>query len=124
MIRTELHFRLPNSPGALASALTALDAERIRVLALSVERNGDARVLVDNLEHAYATLTARHMRVEKREAIVTAVAARSLATLLTSVAAAGVNIEYCYMSSMDQDGTVTAVLGVDDAVRAAATAGI
>src|SRR5579864_4686754 len=118
MIRTELHLRLPNSPGSIASALAALDAERVHVLALSVEHSGTTRLIVDNPEHAYATLTARHMRVEKRDAIVTTVAPQSLASLLASVSGAGINVEYAYMSSTGADGMAMAVLGVDDAMRA------
>ena len=123
-IRPELHFRLPNSPRALASVIAALDDERIRVLALSVEHRGDARLIVDNVERAFALLAQRHIRAEKHNAIVTTVAPRSVGTLLESVASAGVNVEYAYMSSADQDGMVAVVLGVDDAVGAAAKTGL
>src|SRR5262249_49605790 len=78
-VRSELHLRLPNSLGALASVIAALDDDRIRVLALCVERAGDARLLVDNPERAIAALTARHVRVETRDAIVTTVPPRSIA---------------------------------------------
>ena len=124
MIRTELHLRLPNSPGALASVMAALDDERIRVLACSVERGGDARLVVDNVERAHALLTDRHIRAEKRDVIVATVAPRSVGALLESVAAAGINVEYACMSSLDADGAVAVVLGVDDAMQAAAKAGI
>ena len=123
-VRPELHLRLANSPGALASVLAALDSERIRVLALSVERSGDTRLIVDNAEHAAATLAERHVRVEKRDAIVTSVPPRSASTLLASVASAGINIEYAYMSSLGADGMAALVLGVDDAMKAATRAGL
>ena len=123
-VRPELTFRLPNSPGALASVLAALDAEHIRVLALSVERSGDARLIVDQAEHAAATLAERHVRVEKRDAIVTSLPPRSASALLASVASAGINIEYAYMSTLDADGMAALVLGVEDAMRAATKAGL
>lgn len=124
MIRTELHLRLPNSPGSLARILTTLDAARIRVLALAVDPSGEARLVPDNPEPAFAALTAQHVRVAKRDVIVTTVPPRSMHALLASVAAAGVNVEYAYASSLDGDAMVALVIGVDDAMRAAAAAGL
>lgn len=123
-IRPELHFRLPNSPGSLAAVFHALDSERVRVYAMSVERGGDVRLVVDNPEHARAALETRHMKIALRDVIVTMVAPRSVGALLESVAGAGVNVEYAYMSSNGQESMVTVVLGMDDAMTAAAQAGL
>jgi hypothetical protein len=123
-LRPELHFRLPNSPGALASVLRDLDAERVRVYAMSIERSGDARLVVDNPERARTTLAARHIKVEMRDAIVTKASRQSVGALLASVAASGVNVEYAYMSSFEPDGMAAVILGVDDAMSAAAKAGL
>jgi hypothetical protein len=123
-VRPELLLRLPNSPGALASVLSALDTERIRVDAMSLERGGSARLIVDNPDLARSILTKRHLQVEIREAIVVMVSSRSVGTLLSSVAANGINVEYAYVSSPAPDGLVALVLGVDDAMRAAAKTGL
>ncbi len=123
-VRPELRFRLPNSPGALARVTRLLAAERVRVLALSLESSGLARLVVDNPLHAAGVLTREHVAVEQRNVIYTTVAARSIGSLLTSVASAGLNLDYAYASSLDADALVALVLGVEDAERASSAAGI
>lgn len=123
-VRPQLQFRLPNSPGSLARVLAVLAAEQVRVLALSLESSGLARLIVDNPSHAAAALARDHIAVEQRDVIHTMVAARSIDALLRSVAAAGVNVEYAYMSTVDAGGMAALVLGVENAQRASAAAGI
>src|SRR5438105_564982 len=115
MIRTELQFRLPNSPGALARVAALLAADQVRIIALSVESSGLARLVVDNVDRALAALGQHHVRVEQREVLCAVVALRSMASLLSSTADAGVNVEYAYASSAGADGAIALVLGVDDA---------
>ena len=127
-VRTELTFRLPNSPGALSRVLTALSGDHVSVTALALESTGRARVVADMPERAAGILDQLHVRAERRDVLVTAVAARSVAARLSSVADAGINIEYAYMSPVENaaggDTLITLVIGVEDAVRAAAAAGI
>ena len=75
-------------------------------------------------ERASAALTREHVQVERRAVIVTVVPGRSVGSLLASAASAGVNLDYAYASSLDGDHALTLVLGVDDAMRASAAAGL
>ena len=126
-IRTELSLRLPNSPGALARVCSALGDERVRVLALHLESTGVLRLIVDNPVRAAGTLRERrHDVVEKEVAVVVLSNAQgSLASVLSLVRDAGVNIEYAYgAASSESASTALVVLGVDDPMRAGAAAGI
>ena len=125
-IRTELNLRLPNSPGALAGICALLSNERVNIIALALEGMGQLRLVVDNHVHAAATLRDHHHQVTERDVIVvsTSNAPGSLAPTLRLVADAGVNVEYAYAGAPDGSATAAIVLGVDDAVRAAAAAGV
>jgi hypothetical protein len=125
-IRTELALRLPNSPGALAGVCRLLSDERVNIAALSVDPSGQLRLVVDNHVHAAATLRERHHQVTERDVIVLALSHEpgALGAALRLVASAGVNLEYVYGSAADQSSIATLVLGVDDAARAAAAAGV
>ena len=126
-IRTELTLRLPNSPGALAGVCRALADERVNIVALSVEPSGQLRLVVDNHVRASGVLRERHHQVTTREVLVAAVAngPGALAPVLAMVAGAGVNVEYAYGTAPDAGGSsASIVIGVEDAARAAAAAGI
>jgi hypothetical protein len=125
-IRTELNLRLPNSPGALAGVCRLLSDERVNVLAMTLEAGGQLRLVVDNHVHGGAVLRERHHQVAERDVIVLAVANApgALAPVLRLVADAGVNLEYAYGSGAEGTLTSAIVLGVDDAQRAAAAAGV
>jgi len=119
----ELSLRLPNSPGALAAVCRELAVERIQILALSLETGGTLRLIVDNHVRALGVLKARHHSLTSRDVVVASVTdAEMLAATLDLVAASGVNVEYSYLGA----GSVgpVAVLGVDNAQRAAAAAGV
>ena len=126
MIRTELSLRLGNSPGALVGVCRLLSDERVNVLAMELESSGHLRLVVDNHVHAAATLREHHHQVSERDVIVTTVpnAPGALAPALQLVADADVNIEYAYGGGSDGGPTAVIVLGVDDAQRAAAAAGV
>ena len=116
MIRTELTLRLPNSAGALAGVCQALAEEHVKVLALSLADSGQLRLLVDNHVHGAAVLRNRRHVVVEREVLV--VNASTSLTALQLIADADINLNYVY-------GAVSGmVLGVDDAMRASAAAGI
>src|SRR5258707_2871481 len=125
-IRTELSLRLPNSPGALAGVCRLLSDERVNILAMGLEAAGQLRMVVDNHVHGAAVLREHHHQVTERDVIVVALpnAPGSLAPALRLVADAGVNVEYAYGGGPEASPTAAVVLGVDDAPRAAAAAGI
>ena len=125
-IRTELNLRVPNSAGALAGVCRLLSNERVNILAMALEGSGHLRLVVDNHVHAAAVLREHHHQVAEREVIALNVpnAPGALAPSLRLVAEAGVNVEYAYGGSADASPTATIVLGVEDAMRAAAAAGV
>jgi hypothetical protein len=125
-IRTELNLRLPNSPGALGGVCRLLDAERVNILAMALDGAGQLRIVVDNHVHGSAVLREHHHQVTEREVVVCSLpnTAGALAGPLRLVTEAGVNVEYAYGGSAEGNATASVVLGVDDAMRASAAAGI
>jgi hypothetical protein len=126
MIRTELSLRLPNSPGALAGVCRLLSDERVNMLAMSLDTGGQLRMVVDNHVHAAGILREHHHQVAERDVIVTVVPNMpgALAPALRLVSEANVNVEYAYGGGSEGGPTASVVLGVDDAQRGAAAAGI
>ena len=125
-IRTELNLRLPNSPGALAAVCRALADERVNIVGLSVEPSGQLRLVVDNHVRAAGVLRERHHQVTEREVVLASVGGGpgALAPVLALVAGAGVNVEYAYGTAPDGGGGTAVVIGVENAARAAAAAGV
>jgi hypothetical protein len=126
MIRTELSLRLGNSPGALGAVCRLLSDERVNILAMSLEAGGQLRLVVDNHVHGGAVLREHHHQVAERDVIVTAVPNMpgALAPALKFVSDANVNVEYAYGGASEGGATAMIVLGVADAQRAAAAAGV
>jgi hypothetical protein len=126
MIRIELSLRLPNTPGALAGVCQLLSDERVNILAMTLEPTGQLRLVVDNHVHAAGVLREHHHQVTERDVIVTSVpnAPGALAPALRLVADANVNVEYAYSGAAETSAMASVVLGVDNAQRAAAAAGI
>jgi len=125
-IRTELNLRLPNSPGSLAGVCRLLADERVNIVAFELESGGQLRLVVDNHTHAVSVLRDRQYQVSERQVIFVAVAngPGALAPVLTIASEAGLNVEYAYASTAEGNATAGVVLGVDDAIRAAAAAGL
>ena len=125
-IRKELNLRLPNSPRALGGVCRLLDAERVNIQALSLDASGNLRIVVDNHVHGAAVLREHHHQVTEREVVVSTLpnTPGALAGPLRLVAEAGVNVEYAYGGCADASATASVVLGVDDAMRASAVAGL
>ena len=117
---------MPNSPGALAGVCRLLSAERVNVQAMGLESGGQLRLVVDNHVHAAAVLRDHHHQVSERSVIVTAVpnVPGALAPALTLISDASVNVEYAYGGGAEGSPTATIVLGVEDAERASAAAGV
>ena len=126
MIRTEISLRLGNSPGALAGVCRLLSDERVNILAMTLEAGGQLRLVVDNHVHGGAVLRDHHHHVTERDVIVTTVpnAAGALAPALRLIGDASVNIEYAYSGTADSGAMAAVVIGVEDAQRAAAAAGV
>jgi hypothetical protein len=126
MIRPELVLRLQNSPGALARVSDVLAAERVNVIALSLEANGLLRLIVDNPVHARGVLAERHYDVAERDALVVEVRndPGALAAIAKMLAEAGVNLDYVYATAREGQSTATVVIGVPDAMRVAASVGL
>jgi hypothetical protein len=125
-IRTELNLRLPNSPGALAGVCRLLSTERVNILAMALEAGGQLRLVVDNHVHGGAVLREHHHQVTERDVILIALphTPGGLAAALRLVNDATVNVEYAYGGAADGSPAASVVLGVDDAQRAAAAAGV
>lgn len=125
-IRTELSLKIPNSPGSLAWVCRLLSDQRVNIVAMALDSAGHLRMVVDNHVHAAAVLREHHQQVAERDAILVSVPhdPGSLGAALRLVADAGVNIEYAYGGASEDAGTAAIVLGVEDAMRAAAAAGV
>src|SRR5262245_46477519 len=125
-IRVELSLRLGNTPGALAAVCQRLSDERVNVVALTLEPEGRLRMVVDNHVHASAGLREHHHQVTEREVLVIAVphAPGSLAPALRLIRDAGINLEYVYGGAGESGNTASIVIGVEDAMKASAAAGI
>lgn len=126
MIRVELSLRLPNTPGALAGVTRLLSNERVNILAIGLESGGQLRFVVDNHVHGAAVLREHHHQVTEHEVIVTSIpnVPGALAPALKLVADANVNVDYMYGGGADTGPSALIVLGVQDAMRAAAAAGV
>ncbi len=125
-IRTELNLRLANSPGALADVSRLLANERVNILALSLDSAGQLRLVVDNHVHGGATLREHHHQVTERDVLFVPLANQvgALQPVLRLIADAGVNVDYAYGGAGDVAGQPVVVIGVDDAQRASAAAGV
>ncbi|MEP7304609.1 MAG: hypothetical protein ABJA98_03740 [Acidobacteriota bacterium] len=125
-IRTELNLRLPNSPSALGGVCALLSEERVNIVAMTLEAGGQLRLVVDNHVHGAAVLQDHHHQVTERDVILVHVsnAPGALAPVLRLIGDAGVNVEYAYGGGPEASPTASIVIGVDDAVRASAAAGV
>ena len=125
-IRTELNLRLANSPGVLTGVCTLLSDERVNILALELDGSGRLRLVVDNPVHAAGVLREHHYQVGERDVLFVSVpnTAGALAPMLRLISDAGVNIDYAYGGSSDTSPTAVVVIGVEDAQRASAAAGV
>jgi len=126
MIRTELSLRLANSPGALGGVCRLLSNERVNIIAMMLESGGQLRIIVDNHTHGTAVLREHHHQVTERDVVVMTLpnTPGALGSALRLVSDANVNIEYSYSGISDAGGVAVVVIGVDDAMRAAAAAGV
>jgi hypothetical protein len=125
-IQKEITVKLANSPGSLGRVAQVLGAERINLLAMSIDPSGLLRMVVDNPLHAAGTLREQHYNVEERDVLFTAMPNEpgSLGRTLRLLADEGINVEYAYSSGIDRVPMVGVVIGVGDAQRASFATGI
>lgn len=125
-IRTEISLRLRNSPGELGRVCRHLAAERINVLALSLEAGGTLRLVADNPLHAAGVLEDREYAVDRRDVLFIQAPndPGALEKAAGMLAGAGVNVEYLYASAFEDDPMAAIVAGVEDPQRAAAATGL
>jgi hypothetical protein len=125
-IQREITVKLANSPGSLGRVSQLLGAERINMLAMSIDPSGLLRMVVDNPLHAANTLREQHYSVDERDVLYTAMPNEpgSLSRALRLLGDAGINIEYAYASGIDRIPMVGVVIAVPDAQKAAYIAGI
>jgi hypothetical protein len=125
-IQREITVKVANSPGTLARVAQLLGAERINMLAMSIDSSGHLRMVVDNPLHAGGLLREQHYNVEERDVLYTSMPNEpgSLARALRLLGEAGVNVEYAYASGIDRVPMVSVVIGVADAQKASYIAGI
>jgi hypothetical protein len=125
-IQREITVKLANSPGTLARVGQVLGAERINMLAMSIDPSGTLRMVVDNPLHAAGTLREQHYNVEERDVLYTAMPNEpgSLARALKLLADADINVEYAYASGIDRGPMVAVVIGVANPQKASYATGI
>jgi hypothetical protein len=126
MIRTELALRLPNSPGALARVCDVLAVDRININAMMLEPTGTMRLMVDNPTLAAGILRERHYEVSLRDVLVVQLGNRAgaIAAVARMLSSAGINLDYVYVTVPETLAHATVVIGVPDALRASAAAGL
>ena len=129
-IRTELALRLQNSPGALGRVCQLLGDGKVGIQAMSLDVSGTLRLVVDNPLNAAGILQDQHYAVEQRDVLFLSLpnAPGALFTATRMISGTGVNVEYAYGSSLDgqseHESMAAVVIGVDDAQRAAMSAGL
>ena len=126
MIKTELTLRLQNSPGALARVCDLLASESINISALMLDPGGAMRFIVDNPTHAAGLLRERNYDVAERPVLFVQLGhkAGTFAGVARMLAGSGINLDYAYATVPDNQQNAAIVMGVPDAMRAAAAAGL
>jgi hypothetical protein len=125
-ILKEITVKLANSPGTLARVGQVLGAERINMLAMSVDPSGTLRMVVDNPLHAAGALRDQHYGVEERDVLYTSMPNEpgSLGRALKLLADADINVEYAYATGLDSGPIVAVVIGVTDPQKASYATGM
>ncbi len=125
-IRVELAIQLPNTPGAMARVCQTLADERVNITGLTMESRGVLRIVVDNHVHATGVLRDNHYTVAERDVLYVQSPndPGALARVCRLIASAGINLDYAYGAAVEGSPMAAIVVGVDDAQRASAAAGV
>ncbi len=119
----EIHFTLPNRPGALAAVARLLAKERINLAAISVDSTptrGRVRLIVSDPDRAMTLLRQAGYETEAREMIVVRLEDRagSFLRALEALARAKVNVQSVALLVAREDGGVLVAVSTDDPVKA------
>ena len=125
-IRTEISLKLQNSPGALGRVCEHLADERVNILGLNLETGGTLRLVVDNPLHAVGILEEQRYAVDQCEVLFIQLPndPGALEKTVGLLANAGVNLNYIYGVTLEDDPMAALVVGVEDAQRASMSAGV
>jgi hypothetical protein len=125
-IRTELTLVIENKPGAAARVFKGLADDRINIVAMQLEHTGLLRLGVDNPLHASELMRERNIKVDERDVLYTVMpnGPGALGRAARLLAEAGVNVEYLYSTVVEGHAMAAVVIGVPDAMKASAAAGI
>jgi len=125
-IRRELTLVIENKPGAAARVFKGLAEDRINIVAMQLEHTGLLRLVVDNPLHAAALMRERKIQVDERDVLYTVMSngPGALGRAARLLAEAGVNVEYLYSTAVEGHAMAAVVIGVPDAMKASAAAGI
>ena len=93
---------------------------------MQLEHNGLMRLLVDNPLHAAELMRERKIKVDERDVLYTVMpnGPGALVRAARLLADAGVNVEYLYSTVVEGYAMAAVVIGVPDAMKASAAAGI
>ena len=125
-IRKELTLVIENKPGAAARVFQGLSDDHINILAMQLEHTGLLRLVVDNPLHAAELMRERKIKVDQRDVLYTVMPndPGALGRAARLLAGAGVNVEYLYATAVEGHAMAAVVIGVPDAMKASAAAGI
>ena len=119
-IRVELTLRLPNSPWRTGGCRLPFDGVNILAMGRGVPAG------CDNHIHGAAVLREHHHQVTERDVLLVMVpnVPGSLAPALRLIGDAGVNVDYAYGGGSETGPIASIVIGVENAQRASAAAGV
>jgi len=93
---------------------------------MQLEHTGLLRLVVDNPLHAAELMRERKIKVDQRDVLYTVMPndPGALGRAAKLLADAGVNVEYLYTTAVEGHQMAAVVIGVPDAMKASAAAGI
>lgn len=121
--QTQFSVFLINKPGVLAQTLTALAAEKINLMAMTMMdsmEHGVLRLVTDKPEKTRALLNRINASVSEAEVLCLTLSnqAGALADIASKLAGAHININYAYCTAGARGGKTTGILKVADPKKA------
>lgn len=118
-IEKQLAIYMDNRPGVLARTCQALAAAKINILALSILDTVDhaiVRIIVDRPKEAEQLLAGMHVMIQARDVIWMDAPNQVgvLAGITERLAAAGINLEYAYCTSIGPETPGAIVFRTND----------
>ena len=121
----ELTIRMEDEPGKLGHCCRALADHGVNILAFQAfehEREGVARLLVDNSQEAKKALDERGIRYMEQEVALTTMPSRpgELSRASSKLGGAKINITHAYCGLDPSSNQPLLIFGVDDVAKAVA----